>query len=215
MVRLDDSRFVINGPVGTADNAGHALHPLDREGRIVLSFEPYVTTPREPTWMRAIGLGPSGLWSIPAAHGYHIRLFDPEEGRLLREFAREAEWYPPVDHFQVPTPERPPGAPHGSCPGSAERSFVDDGEVPQRGLVRRTRAAGADAGRSSVYPYRDNDVYGGVIEVLDAMTGELVVSARTRRALALLVAPGLIAFTREDSIGWWYADLCRLRLSRP
>lgn len=214
MVRLEDSRFVINGPVGTPDNVGYALHRLDHGGQIALSFEPYVTTPREPTWMRTIGLGPSGLWSIPFAHGHYIRLFDPEDGALLREFTRDSEWYPPTERFQVPTPEDPPSSlmaavweePRGRLwtIGWTHREDWADGLGEPVGTPD-----------GEVYLYQHNDVYDGVIEVIDAETGALIVSARTNGPPSSVIAPGLIAFTHEDSVGWWYADVYRLRLSRP
>lgn len=207
----DDGRIVFSARVATADRIGLALHEYRPDGAWVRSFEDYSDLTGEFRHTRFLHAGPSGLWSVPDQREYAIRLWDDSESPV-RTLVREAEWYRPYETWRPGTPGRPPDP--------MIRGLWEDGRglvwtVAQvaaidwaQGLGTRTRAEGQD-----YYPVEDPlEVYDGLVEVLDPDAARLVTSARIDAPIHWVLAPRLIASVREGSVGWWYADVYRVRL---
>jgi len=213
MVMLPAGTLVINGPIQTSDRIGFALHALNADGDLSVSFEEYRVGARDAVWRRTLAVGPSGLWSIPYGHEHALRLFDPESGDKLREILRESEWYPSIEQWRPANPDHRPDP-------VIEGAWEDKGGIVwTAGWVHAPDWAdhlkrAVNTGEGTMYAFDRNQGYDGVIEAVDSETGELVASVRTNAPPWRVVEPGLIAFFREDSIGWWYADLYRVRLHR-
>ena len=107
-VVLDDSSYVINGSIRTADRAGYALHLFDDQGGVVRSFDEVpVGLPGGASgfrWLTAARGG--GVWSV-SLEEYRIDLWDVAEGKRMRSLVREAEWFPPRSGVYSLHPDRP------------------------------------------------------------------------------------------------------------
>lgn len=214
MTQAADGTLLINQQVPTPAKIGYAVHKLGPEGEIEGSFDQYSPEMREPVWMRKIAAGRSGVWAVPYYHDHVIRLYDPITGELLRELRRNSEWYPTIDHWQIANPDTPPAP-----------IMVGLWEDPDEAHVWTIGWAGDRDWRDhlgnpvntvdgTLYPFDRNEGYDSVIEAVDAESGELVASARMDDPIWAIIEPGLIATFREDSVGWWYAEVFRVRLHR-
>ena len=188
---------------------GLALHEFDTDGTRTRSFQQYPMAQGRPYDFRALAAGPTGIWSVTYAYRYEIHLAG-ESGE--RVFKRQPDWYRPYKDYRVATPEQPPDP--------LMTGIWEDGEnrVWTVGLTAAPDYAdwlGEFIPGEEVYQSDPGKMYDGVIEVLDVETGELIASASITEAPIAVVAPGVIALTRSDQYGWWYADLFRVSLVQP
>lgn len=214
MIQTTDGTLAINQQVPTPERIGYAVHKLGPDGEIEVSFDEYSPEMREPVWMRKIAAGPSGIWSVPYYHEHIIRLYDATTGELLRELGRDSDWYPTTDRWQVADPDTPPAP-------LVVGLWEDRGE-PLIWTVGWTADPDwrdhlgnpVNTGEGTLYPFDRNEGYDAVIEAVDAETGDLVASARVDDPVWAIIEPGFVATFHEDSVGWWYAEVFRVRLRR-
>jgi len=212
---LRSGDVIVSGRVRTPDLIGYAIHRFTRSGDHVASWDEYPESPTVAKYSRFLATGTDGIWGVSDLHEYTIELWDAE-GTRLREIRREPDWYQPYEDFTGITPDIPPQpSVRGIWEGDEGLvwtiSMREDADWAEGlGAERRNELGEED------YEVLDLDkVYDGQIEALDPDTEALVASARIDRLPAWLVAPGIVAFIREDDIGWWYADLFQVTLIRP
>jgi hypothetical protein len=213
---LPDGRMVVNEHQSTPKGAGYPLQLVDREGRIVRplgSVRPEYR-PREPyRYQRPTSVGAAGgtAWTIGRGD-YLMELWDTT-GTRLAAFQREVEWFEPYVLGREVTPNGPPPLP-------AVGLFYADPvgllwvavRVPSNNW-REVMLADPEweYNWSTVEKMRD-----WIIEVVDAETGDLLVSQPLYDVEATLFCGGnLLVAYREDEKGYPFLDIFRLRIVPP
>lgn len=178
-VQLPGGDFVLNGIRRTAESLGYPLHRFTHDGGFVGSFgtdDTFVTPQTEYQKARrtiAAAEG-GGVW---AAHPTEYRLEHwDDQGQLVTQLVRNADWFPPHDNYGVLSPDRPPE------PRIVAVRVIDGnvwvvihvGSAEWRRWIRRRR------GRDGVYWEAEayERVYDTVIEVIDPTRGSLIASTR-------------------------------------
>lgn len=208
------SDILVSGRIRTPDLIGRAIHRFDRNGNHIRSWDDYDESPMVAKYSRFLASSSAGFWAVSDLHEYTITQWTAD-GRELRRIERRPDWFQPYETFTPITPDSPPQP--------AIRGIWEDPEglvwtIAMRedpewedGLGEHFKTEIGEEG----YTIKDMDrVYDGQIEVIDPESGELLVGARVDRMTTWAAAPGVIAFVREDEVGWWYADLYRVTLVR-
>lgn len=208
LIRLPDGTYVLNGresallrldPTGELiDRLGERADPARRRAR------PYTTG-------RVLASsGNGGFWAARRYYRHEITLWD-RQGREVRTLDPSASWYSPYDSLAMPSPERPPfWSIRGMWEDDRGRLWVLGSVAdPQwsEGLGERVRAEGREFYSIRNYPA----VFDLMIEVLDPETGERLSWRRVDEPRTTVVEPGLVASLRESPMGWWFADILRVR----
>lgn len=204
--------ILVSGRIRSRDLIGKAIHRFDRNGEHVGSWDEFDESPLVARYSRFLAPGQVGFWGVSDLHEYTITKWT-SEGSELQRIERRPDWFQPYEALTPITPDIPPQPairgiwedPEGLVWTIAMR---EDPEWPD-GLGERVVS---ETGEEDYVVEDLDDVYDGEIEVIDPRSGDLLVGARVDRLTTWVVAPGVIAFVREDEVGWWYADLFRVAL---
>jgi hypothetical protein len=92
-----DGRYVLNGDVRPPGSAGHPLHIVSPDGRILRSFGGHTAAAAvKANYQRNVGVsGDSGVW-VNRSDGYRIERWDTA-GKLLAVYERRVDWFPAPD----------------------------------------------------------------------------------------------------------------------
>ena len=202
-------------------------YPPDREF-VVFNVDGSIRTEMGYTWnsgfrgdiYQALGeLGPAqrphSFWSAPLRYRHVAELWDARTGASLRTLALNTPWYTPYDsasfyRFMLS------GGDEASAPPPfvvGVREAVDSVlwlvyDTPARNWSGRSDTMPPDRRR----PRRE--AYDAVIELVDPVSGDELLSTWVNLPLARLVNDSLLADQRQTSDGFWVYDIYKAKLRR-
>jgi hypothetical protein len=215
---LPNGRYVINSTIGTAAAIGNRLHIVNSLGTVMASFGDNGRAVRPGSTRdvaRRMAVGPRTLFSIPF-NEYRIDEWS-FEGSRIRAIERDAAWFERYD--DVPPGrfiERPPEPlVRGLQVDSQGLIYVFVG-VPDPNWRRAATSAGSrgraatgdtSGGARSASPTPTNltpsdleRFYDTIVEVIDPLQGQLLVSARYDEILLPTTTAGWAYRYRDDGL---------------
>ena len=216
--RLPDGRLVLRQHIRTPERVGYPFQLVDRSGKIVRSLgslNPQHRPKEEVKYMRSVASSPKGslFWTIGYGD-YLMELWDTT-GARLDALQRETKWFEPY------VSELWPITPDGPTPQSQVRIVKVDSENRIWTLVRKAKEDWRMILRSLPGGHEEDasliqNVYDWVLEIVDPDTGELLVSQVLEdREYVRFLDEDLIVSYREDSVGFPFLDIWRIKFVSP
>jgi hypothetical protein len=219
-VLLENGQLATNLDTRGADRerSGSALQVLDRDGRIAHEFDEAPSTPEAGVGgfrrMRTLGPSGHGFWSGTLLFRYRLELWD-STGRRLARLERRPPWFLPYDTLLSRTPENPPYSHLASVREDTMGrlwavSFVADSQWAEGLSSQPVEGEGGIRFYRTEYPEKTLDT---MIEVIDPVTGRLLVSRRFDGLYPHLISDSLIGRTVYDESGIPAVEIYRVSLT--
>lgn len=196
---LGPGRVVVNAVVTTRGGAGFPLHELGPGGSLKRSFGselPYAGPGFNGLRMsRVLAIDSAGLLWAAHMNAYEIDVYT-ETGRLVRQIKRDVEWFKPYDDLGFFDEKvAPPPIIMGIAITQTELWVLI--QVPGADWRKHLVRAPSKIGGTVLKPDRADKFYETILEVLDPVSGDLIVSQRVPRYLRGFLGSGE-AFAYED-----------------
>ncbi len=210
-------QLIVNMFVGSASAAGHPLHLLDHNGRILSSFgapssEIVRRDSKAATFRKLSGSRGDRFWA-GRINEYRLDLWT-SSGQHVREIVRDPTWFTPWSGANDLTPLQPPlpelVAIHEDRAGLLWLMF----NVADSGWKASLRRVLDSEGAGFYTPSDQHAVFDTMIEVLDS-TGVLIASQRFPMRLIEFIDDGLAFGYQGESNPANRVDIWRLRVVSP
>lgn len=215
-VSLPSGQMVVVEHQRTPGRLGYPLQLVSQSGGIIRSFgasDPEYRSKEPYRYLKSVALGPDAgsVWSVGKGD-YLIELWDTA-GIRRAAFQREAEWFEP---FVLDTPITPDGP--------KPQAMVGGLRVDSSDRLWVTSVVASDDWREAVTAYWEDprdvyafmQVYDTILEIIDPISGELLVSQRLSDIQTSgWIDEDLILSYREDELGYPFLDVYRISLHIP